>query len=193
MDQFDNPAPLEIAEMFRFQCSKQQEGETIQEFLYALQKLAINCKFGNFLKLALRNQFVYGLHSKRIQSRLLETKDLTLDRAVEIASGMEMSERDTNQLHSRANTANSLNSKIKKQNTMHVNFEENKNAFVKPKRDVKKCYRCDTTNHLADKCDKINITCNFCKRKEHLQRVCFKAKNSKSNTNVVEEIENQEE
>nr|CAH7748123.1 unnamed protein product [Callosobruchus chinensis] len=99
MDQFYNPAPLEIAEIFRFQCKKQQEGETVQEYLYALQKLSINCKFGDYLKKALRNQFVYGLHSRRIQSRLLETRDLTLDRAVEIATSMKMSERDANQLH----------------------------------------------------------------------------------------------
>nr|CAI5858006.1 unnamed protein product [Callosobruchus analis] len=48
--------------------------------------------------MTLRNQFVYGLHSRRIQRRLLETGDLTLDRAVEISTSMEMPERDANQL-----------------------------------------------------------------------------------------------
>nr|CAI5858005.1 unnamed protein product [Callosobruchus analis] len=39
MDQFYNPCPLEVAEIFRFQSRKQQEGESVQEYYYALQKL----------------------------------------------------------------------------------------------------------------------------------------------------------
>lgn len=50
MDKFYDPAPLEIAETFRFQSRRQQEGESVNEFLHALQKLAINCKFGHFFK-----------------------------------------------------------------------------------------------------------------------------------------------
>ncbi|XP_072389574.1 uncharacterized protein [Diabrotica undecimpunctata] len=94
MDNFYNPAPLEIAEIFRFQSKRQAEEETIQEYLYSLQKLSINCNFSTYLKSAIRNQFVFGLRSKRIQARLLESKGLDLDRAVEIATSMEASEKD---------------------------------------------------------------------------------------------------
>lgn len=47
-------------------------------------------------KTALRNQFVFGLTSRRAQSRLLETRDLTFDKAVQIATVMELFERDKN-------------------------------------------------------------------------------------------------
>ncbi|XP_072378063.1 uncharacterized protein [Diabrotica undecimpunctata] len=94
MDNFYNPAPLEIAEIFRFQSKRQAEGETIQEYLHSLQKLSINCNFSTYLKSAIRNQFVFGLRSKRTQARLLESKGLDLDRAVEIATSMEASEKD---------------------------------------------------------------------------------------------------
>ncbi|XP_050517741.1 uncharacterized protein LOC126892281 [Diabrotica virgifera virgifera] len=97
MDNFYNPAPLEIAEIFRFQSKRQAEGESIQEYLHSLQKLTINCNFSTYLKSAIRNQFFFGLQSKRIQARLLETKGLDLDRAVEIAASMETSEKDSNQ------------------------------------------------------------------------------------------------
>ncbi|KAK5649637.1 hypothetical protein RI129_000666 [Pyrocoelia pectoralis] len=43
MDKYYNPAPLEIAEAFRFHSRKQHDGESIQEYLHGLQKLAINC------------------------------------------------------------------------------------------------------------------------------------------------------
>ncbi|KAB0804525.1 hypothetical protein PPYR_01495 [Photinus pyralis] len=98
LEHFYSPSPLEVAEIFRFQSRKQVEGESIQEYCHALQKLSINCKFGNYLNNAVRNQLVFGLQSKRIQTRLLETKDLTLEKAMEVASSMEITEKDIQQL-----------------------------------------------------------------------------------------------
>uniref|UniRef100_A0A6P7FGT3 Uncharacterized protein LOC114330131 n=1 Tax=Diabrotica virgifera virgifera TaxID=50390 RepID=A0A6P7FGT3_DIAVI len=95
MDSFYNPAPIEVAEIFRFQSKRQAEGESIQEYLHSLQKLAINCNFSTYLKSAIRNQFVFSLQSERIQARLLETKGLDLDRAVEVAASIETSEKDS--------------------------------------------------------------------------------------------------
>lgn len=107
LEEFYSPAPLEIAENFRFHQRKQKEGESLQDYVAALQKLSINCKFGDYLKTALRNQFVFGLQSKRIQSRLLEGIDLDFDKAVKISMSMELSERDAQQLNS--NTSSSVN------------------------------------------------------------------------------------
>lgn len=67
MQQHYRPAPLEIAENFRFQQRKQNE--------------ATHCNFGNNKKTALRNKLVFGLRSAKTLNRLLETKDLTFDRA----------------------------------------------------------------------------------------------------------------
>ncbi|KAL7286694.1 hypothetical protein TKK_0019077 [Trichogramma kaykai] len=52
---------LEIAKNFKFNCRKQQIGESVKEFATALNNLSATCKFGDFLRKALRNQFVYGL------------------------------------------------------------------------------------------------------------------------------------
>ncbi|XP_031353843.1 uncharacterized protein LOC116178478 [Photinus pyralis] len=94
-----NPEPLEIAEIFRFLQRRQHEGESTQDFLTSLQKLATKCNYGTYLKKALRNQFVFGLRNQAIQSRLLEHKDLTVEKAVEVAKSMEVSQRDAAQLH----------------------------------------------------------------------------------------------
>lgn len=87
--------PLEIAENFKFYQRKQKEGESTQECLAALQKLNIHCKFGDYLRTALKNQLVFGLLNKRIQARLLEVPDLTLDKTTQVATTMELSEKDT--------------------------------------------------------------------------------------------------
>lgn len=58
----------------------------------ALQKLSLHCKFGNYLKTELRNQFVFGIKYSRIQDRLLETVDLTMESVLNIACSMEKAE-----------------------------------------------------------------------------------------------------
>lgn len=98
LQEFYAPTPLEIAENFRFQQRRQLESESILQYVAALQKLSINCNFGPYLKTALRNQFVFGMKSTRIQSRLLESRDLTFDKAVQLATSLEMSAKDTDQL-----------------------------------------------------------------------------------------------
>jgi len=98
LKEFYDPPPLEIAENFKFYQRKQKDGESIQKFLAALQKLSIHCKFGDYLKTALRNQLVFGMTAKRIQARLLEIPDLTLEKATQAATTMETSEKRAQQL-----------------------------------------------------------------------------------------------
>ena len=39
-------------------------------------------------------------------------------------------------------------------------------------RKILRCFRCDSTEHLADKCVHKETECNQCKKKGHLQRCC---------------------
>ncbi|XP_036148803.1 uncharacterized protein LOC118647642 [Monomorium pharaonis] len=64
----------------------------------ALQKLSLHCKFGEYLQTELRNQFVFGLRNQRIQSRLLETANLTRESALKTACGMELAEKGVSKL-----------------------------------------------------------------------------------------------
>ncbi|KAG5324957.1 SETMR methyltransferase, partial [Pseudoatta argentina] len=60
-------------------------------------KLSVHCNFEAYLNTGLKNQLVFGLASLRIQSRLLEMRKLTFEKAIQIATAMELSE-DTQQL-----------------------------------------------------------------------------------------------
>lgn len=82
LEEFYEPAPPEISENYIFHQRMQGENETVQQFLAALHKLSIHCKFGDYHNTALRNQLVFGLRNKKAQARLLEKKDVTLDEAV---------------------------------------------------------------------------------------------------------------
>ncbi|XP_077265736.1 uncharacterized protein LOC143899367 [Temnothorax americanus] len=98
LEKFYEPKPLEIAENFKLASRKQQEGESILEYATALKKLSTNCKLGDHAEKTLRNYFVFGLRNKRTLNRLLETPDLTLEKAIQVATTMELSEKGTAQL-----------------------------------------------------------------------------------------------
>lgn len=95
---FYDSVPLEIAENFKFHQRKQRKGESVQEFLASLHKLSVYCNFGDYLKTALQNQLVFGLANKRIQARLLELAELTLEKATQVVTTMELSEKRAQQL-----------------------------------------------------------------------------------------------
>ena len=64
-------------------------GESIANYLANLRRLASRCKFGAFLEEALRDRLVCGMQSENIQKVLLTKANLTLEKALEIAQGME--------------------------------------------------------------------------------------------------------
>ena len=170
-----SPEPLEIAENFRFRKREQAEGESIREYVAALQRLSIHCKFGSYLQTALRNQFVFGLRSSKIQARLLESSDLTFDKAIETAVSMEMTAKDSAELHhrsdSRSTTIHAVRSNFS-QKKLH-NTVNDSNVFNKKKL---YCYRCGSVDHLANACSKRDMICKFCKKKGHIASVCLKEK-----------------
>ncbi|XP_061131472.1 uncharacterized protein LOC133171215 [Syngnathus typhle] len=96
-----NPAPLVIAERFRFHKRNQSRTETVSEYIAELRKLAEHCQFRDGLSDALRDRFVCGLHNESIQKRLLTEDKLTLQRAVEIAVSAETAARDATELQVR--------------------------------------------------------------------------------------------
>jgi hypothetical protein len=51
---------------------------------------------------------------------------------------------------------------------------------AKPFEQGKTCFRCGSTQHLADKCSHTYTTCNYCKKAGHLAKVCFKKKKADS-------------
>ena len=63
-----------------------------------------------------------------------------------------------------------------------------------PSRGKFTCYRCGGTNHDSNKCKFRNETCNYCKKKGHLAKVCNLAKKQKNgkrnqkNGNTVNEV-----
>ncbi|XP_049887357.1 uncharacterized protein LOC126381865 [Pectinophora gossypiella] len=166
-----DPVPLEIAEYFAFHHRHQQEGETVKEYMAVLRRMAAGCNFGSFLETALRNQLVCGLSSQKIKDRLLETRDLKLQTAFDIAVGMEVSHIEGE----KTKDVNALRMNMKKQ-WPKMNNSQSKNNHVQDSHS-KICYRCGG-DHSANKCTWINASCNYCHKIGHIKKACLKLKNN---------------
>ena len=141
------PSKVVIAERFHFHRREQQAEESIAEFLAALRRLATHCQFGDHLEDSLRDRLVCGLCSESIQKKLLSEADLTLQRALEIAQGMESAERNTKAL-------------------------KQENWEVPVNNVVLKCHRCGKSNHKPSDCRFLQATCHSCGKKGHISPVC---------------------
>ena len=84
------PKPPVIAERYAFHKRDQCVGETVSDFLIELRRLAQTCSFGNFLEEALKDRLICSLAHSSTQKKLLTEKDLTLQKAIEIAMSAEM-------------------------------------------------------------------------------------------------------
>lgn len=129
----------------------------MQQFVAALHKLSINCKFGDYLKTALRNQFVFRLLNKKAQARLLERKDLDFDAAVRVAITVELSEKSSEQMKTGSSTSTNIDYlKAGKKS-------QGKNAGdKKTKSDVKKHSGQHWSNSRSNNGTKSNIKCFRC-------------------------------
>lgn len=109
---------------------------------------------------------VCGLRNDSIRSRLFTEKDLTYDKALQIALSMERAERDATEA-----------------STSATNISAQVNNLTKINKSFNKCKHCGLKNHYADNCYFKNSKCNTCKAKGHISTICRKKPNNKSNNN----------
>ena len=87
------PEPNQIAERFHFFKRDRKQGESVGDYIAELRRLSERCGFGEALNTYLRDRFVCGLASERIQQKLLTVKDLTLEVALSTARSFETASR----------------------------------------------------------------------------------------------------
>jgi len=79
---------------------KQERGHTLDEYLHKLETLANDCEYKaltaeQYKTEAIMDAFIGGLSSDHIRQRLLECSELTLDKAVDHARSLEMTEKQS--------------------------------------------------------------------------------------------------
>ena len=157
------PKPLIIAERFAFHKRDQRPEEKINNFLIELRKLARSSNFGDFLEQALRDRFVCGLANLNLQKRLLTEKNLTLERAVSIATAMEMAVLEPHESKKTARASSYM--------------QDEEINHIEGRRYAGCCYCCGKRGHMASQCRFRAYKCHKCSKAGHVQVVCPEDKN----------------
>ncbi|KAL1417874.1 hypothetical protein MTO96_006047 [Rhipicephalus appendiculatus] len=83
------PQVNETAARFSFFMRKQQDGESVREYIADLRRLAKNCYFGDSLNRMLRDLIVCGIRDDDARRCLLTRKKLTVEQAEEFTMASE--------------------------------------------------------------------------------------------------------
>ncbi|XP_039764231.1 uncharacterized protein LOC120636739 [Pararge aegeria] len=179
------PKRSEIAERHVFRQRRQAETENVGAFLQNLEHLATHCNFGALLEENIRDQFVSGLRSEEMRSRLFAEPTIDYKKAVELALALEAAERHTAVAASSSAAvvgAPGLGSSGLGQGGDGVHRVAAAAATASGSRTLRSaCWRCGRRNHPPNKCKFKFYTCNTCNQSGHLAVRCGKgAKNGKS-------------
>lgn len=94
------PKPIVIAERYKFHKCNQEDGHSIREFPCKLQKLAETCEFGGYRDEALRDKLACGISSQTVRRKQLGQAGLSLQKATDVAVGMELTDKEIIQISS---------------------------------------------------------------------------------------------
>ncbi|XP_036347585.1 uncharacterized protein LOC118756963 [Rhagoletis pomonella] len=181
VENYCTPKKNEVYEAFRFNSRKQEEGEPFESYLLDLRKRVKHCGYTDMDRM-IRDNIVIGTNSQKLQKKLLETENLTLSRAIEIARAAELVDKYTNEMQqqSKCTTVNAIRShKQISQNSGARNTIENTKSLSKENVRVKhnsrqsaNCKFCKGV-HEFGKCPAFGKKCNNCGRLNHFSVACY--------------------
>lgn len=154
-------------ERYLFNSRKQNENESIDEYVTALRSLAENCDFGSLKESLIRDIMILGLKEDRLREILLRECDLKLENALNIARSSERARRQFEVIaHKKESSDFSVNNISRK-------FKET-NKSDKTNKKSKGCWFCGQFHIFGDrtKCPAYGKTCDKCNKKNHFAKVC---------------------
>ncbi len=94
------PAANTVAERYKFHQRTQRQGETANAYVVELKLLAQTCNFGSGLADMLRDRFISGLRDNKLQRQLINTENLTFDKALSMATNWELADENVKTMQS---------------------------------------------------------------------------------------------
>ena len=188
----------EVFARFMLLTRKQDENESIDQYLQSLKALSKECNFkavsaeDNRDDL-IRDSFINGLISSEIRKRLLENDTLPLEDAVAKARAIEAGSRHAQYYISHApphaSTAATTHPTHSRLSTSSDYPDETVMALNRQKtgRKQESCWFCGKSRHPRSECPAREALCQSCKRKGHFAIVCMSKKRTSSAILVSDE------
>lgn len=165
---FCKPKCNEVYESYVFHNRCQERGEPFDNFLIDIKKMVRRCGFENENRM-LRDRIVLGTVDKQLQKKLLDTADLTMDKAIEYARSAEISSQQMVKL-----TGGEMEVNVIRKDYKNYREQVSQKSTGDLKQSGSNHYHCSYCgrNHIRGKCPAYGKVCNKCKRKNHFADVC---------------------
>ena len=170
------PKPSQIVQRYKFNTRMRAPQESIVTYVTALREIAQDYGFGDSISDMIRDRLVCGVQHDGIQKKLLAEKDLTYDKALELAKSIEAAEKNSRQIK---NGSGAVFTEPPPKLHYAASGKTPKSTF---KDTPVVCYRCGGS-HLAPTCKFKEAICRYCKKKGHIVRVCRAAAKNKDSKN----------
>ena len=171
----------ETFEQYLFNSRSQKEDESIDHYVSALRTLAKSCNFCQCLHDSLiRHRIVFGVKEPALRKKLLQERQLTLEKAIDICKSRETTAQHLKNLP----TATDLNEihALKHRNDRKPRLPED----PRDSKGAKKCKYCGGKHVLKrGKCPAYGKTCEKCGKSNHFARVCKQRDQRKKPVNTV--------
>ena len=168
-------------ERYVFNRRVQEGGERFDVFLGDVRRLARSCEFGGVEESMIRDRIVVGIREDATRHKLLQIRDLTLAKAVDICKASEAAGK---QLKAMAGTDEVQPLQSSKRQAFGRGGRDRsrgrgpRDGATRPGRDQSASRRCKYCNrsheNRKEACAAWGQTCRFCLGKNHFQSVCQK-------------------
>ncbi len=172
----------ETYERYMFNRRNQEPEESIAQYITTLRALSRTCNFGDLHDSLLRDRIVLGVNDANSRKKLLQERDLTLERCIEICKGAEATKHQIKTMGEEGKIYQ-VRRKFGKKKRQH-------NSVYVEQPGVRECKFCGRKHEMVkSKCPALDKTCNLCKRINHFAAKCPR-KDEK--VRVVEEADSPE-
>ena len=153
---------VNVAERYKFRARSQEVNESFDIFVSSLRELATKCNFGSLQDEMIRDQIIEKTCIRRIRERLLLEEKLTLEKAISLGQSIESAMRESNAISAYDTTS----VEYVKHKPKQINFKSKTSKKSYENSILRKCYRCDSTSHLANStdCPAKTVKCRKCKK-----------------------------
>ena len=156
---------------FQFRQAVQQDGETINQYVARLCKLAVTCEFSDADK-ELKAAVMQHCQSKQLHCYALREDNLTLEKLLAKVRALEASERQACGMEQSSATPQDTVHRLREGKPKGSHTQQTATVFPK-KPGNSQCRKCGLTwPHKDNPCPALGQMCRKCGKMNHFARVC---------------------